>query len=518
MLPKRLSTRLLLAFAFVVVLTLLVSAVGTLFLLRDQQRDAAEERVGRLAEPIAVTIALLERADVDEGQVRSTLDGFANSFGVRILTVDAEGNVLYDTDSSLSGGVVDAFVTDDRAPVERGGARFRMARFDTGEENLMLFSSARNSIELTTSQLSDLQAFLYQNAAQGESVSIQLQRALNSLSEGDATTLSFPLPDSRALVAVPEAEITAAWRDIIPQVSIAGGIALIAAAIAAVLIARSVTGRLARVTHAAQEMAQGHYEQQLEPAGEDEIGKLAEAFNDMSHQVSRSDQAMRDLLANVSHELKTPLTSIQGFSQAMQEGAISSDDEYRQAGRIINEETDRMRRMIDELIELSRLESGQTPLQLERVNLQELLRGCAERIERLPAGAEPGIELDLPDLPTIEGDGRRLEQVFTNLLNNAVVHGNGSSAITVRAEAENGLVRVDIHNTGSFIPQAELPRVFERFFQTDRNRSSHGSGLGLAIVKEVVQAHGGNVRAESSQEDGTDFIVELPLQPTINGG
>ena len=516
LMPTSLSTRLLLAFAFIVILTLSISAVGTLFLLRDQQREAAEERVGRLAEPIAVTIALLERAGVDDAQIQGTLDGYADSFDVRILTVDGEGNVLYDTDSRLNGGVIDAFVAD-RPMVRRGGARFRMASFDTGDEKLMLFSSARDSIELTTSQLTEFQAFLYQSAAQGGSLSEQLQNVLDSLVGGEPTTLSIPLPSSRPLVAVPEAEITSAWRDIIPQMSIAGGIALLAAAVAAILIARSVTGRLERVTHAAQEMAKGDYEQQLEPAGEDEIGRLANAFNDMSRQVNRSHQMMRDLLANVSHELKTPLTSIQGFSQALEEGAISSAEEYREAGRIINEETERMRRLIEDLIELSRLESGQATLQRETVDLEDLLATCAQRVERQLADSNTEIDLDVRKLPRIEGDGRRLEHVFTNLINNAVEHADDGCAITVRAEALNGGVRVGVHNTGSFIPDEETSRVFERFFQLDRNRSASGSGLGLAIVSDVVQAHGGRIYAKSSRDEGTEFVVELPIKPPVNG-
>ncbi len=508
--PKSLSTRLLLAFAFIVILTLSISAIGTLFLLRDQQRGAAEERVGRLAEPIAVTIALLERAGVEPAQIQATLDGFADSSDVRILTVDDQGTIIYDTDSLLNGEVVEAFAAD-QPIVQRGGASFRMASFDTGNENLMLFASARDSIELTTSQLSEFQAFLYQNAAQGESLSQQLQNILNSLDDGDPTTLSIPLASSRSLVAVPEAEITSAWRDIIPQMSIAGGIALLAAAIAAILIARSVTGRLERVTHAAQEMAKGDYEQRLEPAGEDEIGRLASAFNDMSHQVSHSHRMMRDLLANVSHELKTPLTSIQGFSQALEEGTISTEEEYREAGRIINEETARMRRLVEDLIELSRLESGQATLQREPVDLEDLLATCVQRVERQLADSETDIELDISKLPRIEGDGRRLEQVFTNLINNALEHADDGCAITVRAEALDGGVRVGVHNTGSFIPDEETSRVFERFFQLDRNRSASGSGLGLAIVSEVVQAHGGRIYAKSNRDEGTEFVVELPL-------
>lgn len=526
--PKSLSSRLILAFAAVILLTLSISAVGTLFLLRDQQRDAAEERVGRLAEPIAVTVALLERAGVDRAQIEATIDGYAESFDVRILMVDGEGNVSYDTESRLNGGIVDAFTTD-RPVIERGNATFRMASFDTGDENLMLFASPRESVELSTSLFDQIQAFIYESAAANsaqpdelpplinEAFDQLLQQLVEDLVSGSGAPLTIPLPTTRPLVAVPETEISSAWRDIIPQVSIAGGLALIVATAAAILIARSVTGRLERVTHAAQAMAKGDYEQRLDPAGEDEIARLANAFNQMAQQVNRSHRMMRDLLGNVSHELKTPLTSIQGFSQALEEGAISSEEEYREAGRIINEEAERMRRLIDDLIELSRLESGQATVQRDAIDLEELLRTCAQRFERQLANTGTKIALDVPKLPRLEGDGRRLEQVFTNLIDNAVRHAKDGCEITVRAEAKNGQIRVGVHNTGSYIPEEELSRVFERFFQLDRNRSVSGSGLGLAIVSEVVQAHGGTIHAESSQGSGTEFIVDLPLSPPANG-
>ena len=526
--PKSLSSKLLLAFTAVILLTLAISAIGTLFLLRDQQQDAAEERVGRLAEPIAVTVALLERAGVEQAQIETTIQGYADSFDVRILTVDGEGNVRYDTESQLNGGVVDAFTTD-RPVVERGNASFRMARFDAGDENLMLFASPRESIELSTSLLDQIQAFVYESAAANSAQSDELPPLINEAFDqlleqlvedvvsGSGSPLTIPLSTVRPLVAVPEAEITSAWRDIIPQLSIAGGLALLVATIAAVLIARSVTGRLASVTHAAQEMAKGDYEQQLDPAGEDEIGRLANAFNEMAQQVNRSHRMMRDLLGNVSHELKTPLTSIQGFSQALEEGAISTEDEYKEAGRIINEEAERMRRLIEDLIELSRLESGQATVQREDVDVGDLLTGCAKRLGRQLASTDTKITLDMEKLPRLRGDGRRLEQVFTNLIGNAVRHAEDDSEITVRAEALNGGIRVGVHNTGSYIPEEDLSRVFERFFQLDRNRSVSGSGLGLAIVNEVVQAHGGTIHAVSSQDEGTEFIVDLPLSPPANG-
>jgi signal transduction histidine kinase len=515
---RSLSTRLLFAFTFVILLSLALSAIGTLFLLRDQQQQAAKERVGRLAEPITLAVALMEQAEIDPEQIQLSTQAYADAFDVRVLLVNATGQVVADSESRLAGQTVDVFGDPSAAVTRSGSASFRTAQYTGGGEDLLLFAPAGDRLELSSNRLIQLQAAiygLYSSADAPGGLALALQRLLTEPLE--ARTLE--LPALRPLVAVSEEEITSAWRELIPQLAIAGGIALAASALAAALISRSISGRLGRVTLAAQEMARGYYDQQLDPSGDDEVGRLARAFNVMARQVSGSHQMMRDLLANVSHELKTPLTSIQGFSQAMEEGAISSPDEYRQAGRIINEETQRMRRLVDDLIELSRLESGQAQVEREPVDLARLLRACAGRFDwqLRESGAE--MRVDVPALPELEGDQRRLEQVFSNLIDNAVRHTPKGGTITVRAEAQNGVARVAVRNTGSFIPPDELPRVFERFFQTDRNRASgaSGAGLGLAIASEVVQAHRGAISASSDREQGTEFVVTLPVPRAANG-
>ncbi len=512
---RSLSSRLLLAFAFVIVLSLAISAVGTLLLLRDQQREAAEERVGRLAEPITLAVALLEQANVDRAEIQNAVDDYADSFDVRILLVDEDGRVAVDTDSRLTGRTIDAFREPGVPVTRRGSAQFRMASYGSDGEELLLFAPAHESLQLSSNRLIQLQTVIY-----GLSASAAPSEALNELlakllAEPEAPR-TLPLPSLRPLVAVSEGQITSAWQDLIPQLAIAGGIALLASAAAAVLVSRSLSQRLARVTRAAQEMARGNYDQKLDPRGEDEVGRLARAFNVMARQVSRSHQMMRDLLANVSHELKTPLTSIQGFSQALEDGAISSPEDYQQAAHIINEETQRMRRLVENLIELSRLESGQAVVEREPVDVANLLRVCARRFEWQLKESGAAMRLDLPPLPPLEGDERRLEHVFANLIDNAVRHTPKGGAITVRAEAQDALVRVTVHNTGSYIPPEDLPRVFQRFFQPNRNRSrgTGGAGLGLAIASEVVQAHRGAIRASSDREQGTEFVVTLPLTST----
>ncbi len=174
-----------------------------------------------------------------------------------------------------------------------------------------------------------------------------------------------------------------------------------------------------------------------------------------------------------------------------------------------------MCRLVEDLVELSRLESGQAVVQREPIDLVHLLGTCAGRFEWQLRESKTELRLDVEPVPPLEGDERRLEQVFTNLIDNAVRHTPKGGAINVRAQAQNGVVRVAVHNTGSYIPPEELSRVFERFFQLDRNRSSGvgGAGLGLAIVSEVVQAHQGEVRASSDRDEGTEFVVTLPLGP-----
>ena len=174
-----------------------------------------------------------------------------------------------------------------------------------------------------------------------------------------------------------------------------------------------------------------------------------------------------------------------------------------------------MRRLVEDLIELSRLESGQAVMQHEPIDLAELLRVCAGRFDWQLRESGATVRLDIEPLPPMSGDGRRLEQAFTNLIDNAVRHTPQGGEITVRARVQDGLVSTAVHNTGSYIPPEDLPRLFERFYQLDRSRSSGpggaGAGLGLAIAREVVQAHRGEIRASSDRERGTEFVVTLPF-------
>jgi signal transduction histidine kinase len=235
----------------------------------------------------------------------------------------------------------------------------------------------------------------------------------------------------------------------------------------------------------------------------------------MARQVSTSDRTMRDFLANVSHELKTPLTSIQGFSQAMLDGTVLGAEGHQRAAGIINDEANRMRGLVDELLTLSKIESGQIAMGEDPVDLDRLLREATRRAEWQAETIGVRVAVESRPGAFVRGDAHWLTQVFSNLLDNALRHtpAGGGVAVRVQAQAEPAEVIVAVQNTGSYIPPDDLPRVFERFFQVDRSRAGRlgGSGLGLAIVREIVQAHGGSVEAASDSIAGTTFIVRLPL-------
>jgi two-component system sensor histidine kinase ResE len=273
-------------------------------------------------------------------------------------------------------------------------------------------------------------------------------------------------------------------------------------------------------------MARGNYDPDLElPETSDEIGLLSKAFIAMAREVARSHRAMRDLLANVSHDLRTPLTSVQGFAGALVDGTLAGPEGAREAGRIIGEESERMRRLVEDLLYLGRIESGEIALDREPIDLADVARAAQSRFTFRAQETETHLRILADDYVAMIGDPHRLAQVLDNLLDNAFKHTPPGGTVSVvarrdvpRMAANPRMPRppasavLSVHNTGSVIPPEETDRVFERFYQLDKARAGRGGrGLGLAIAREIVQAHQGRIEVESSVEQGTTFTLRFPL-------
>lgn len=251
--------------------------------------------------------------------------------------------------------------------------------------------------------------------------------------------------------------------------------------------------------------------------GPHEVQELTRAFNSMLERVQASGRSQRDFVANVSHEMKTPLTSIQGFAQALLDGTADTDESRQKAAQVIFGESERMHRMVLDLLDLAKLDAGTADLKMSAVNMRVLLTSIQEKFTPQSQRAEVKIDLQIPaDLPPLIADGDRMAQVFTNLTDNALKFTPRGGTVSLAARVEMDGMCITVTDTGAGIPEADLPYIFRRFYQVDPARKggeTHGAGLGLAIAHEIVAAHGGRITIRSREGAGTTMEVLLPLSP-----
>jgi signal transduction histidine kinase len=261
-------------------------------------------------------------------------------------------------------------------------------------------------------------------------------------------------------------------------------------------------------------MERGDYRQRVVTTSRDEVGQLAVAFNRMSSELESLERVRRDLVANVSHELKTPISALRAHLENLLDGVEQANPETLE---VMLAQSERLGRLVDQLLELSRLESGDLPLHREQVRLRPLVSRVLSEIEVTRADRDVELEQEVSeDLPPVFADAERVHQVLFNLLDNAVRFTPSGGQVRVTASRHNGTIDVAVQDTGPGIAPEHLPRVFERFYRVDtaRSRDEGGTGIGLAIARSVVEAHGGRIWAESEPGNGSTFTFELPVAPT----
>jgi signal transduction histidine kinase len=290
-------------------------------------------------------------------------------------------------------------------------------------------------------------------------------------------------------------------------------IALFFSGIVGLILSGAMARPLRRLTAAAGAVAQGDLDQQVPVGSRDELGSLSQAFNDMTARLRAARQMQVDFVANVSHELRTPLTAVKGLVETLRDGAVDDPDVRDRFLETVESETDRLIRLVNDLLILSRADSEALNLQREPVDLGHL---ATETVAKLRAQAEAQEVILIAEvgagIPLALADGDRIEQVLVNVLDNAIKYSRPGGVVTVEVgEGPKQTVEVRVRDEGMGIRKEELPRIGERFYRADkaRSRTEGGSGLGLAIARALVDAQGGRLWLESEEGEGTVVTVSL---------
>ncbi len=290
-----------------------------------------------------------------------------------------------------------------------------------------------------------------------------------------------------------------------------GSLAIVIALLLTFVLSRRLSSPIGVLAKAARRLGQGDLSQRVKFRGKGEVKVLAQAFNSMATDLEHAEQLRRNLVADVAHELRTPLSNILGYLEAIRDRVIKPNVATI---RSLNEETALLSRLVDELQELSLAEAGKLKLVYQAEDIAKLVKQAVTPWQPQMAARELSISLDLPDnLPLVDIDWQRVNQVLHNLLENAVAHTHKGGTINVAATTQGDWVEVSVSDTGEGIPAEDLPNIFERFYRVDKSRArvTGGSGLGLTIAKRLVEAHGGKIAVQSELGKGSCFSFTLPI-------
>lgn len=454
-----LRSRLWLSYAFLIATALSVVAVVLIvYLIRNPFASRQTLERVRTAEKLIVK----RPAEFIGGPEAELLDRTAGLFDVRIVLYAADGTILRDTNAGA--GVLSL----------------------PGDNRLLRSASAARD--------SNGRVWVYSRA---------------TLADGNILLVSAPRPRVAGL---------SLFADELMPLFLQGGVfALLLSLLAAFLIARWIADPLQKMLSAAR-VVPSEEAKPIEPRGPREIQDVTRAFNSMVERVQASQASQREFVANVSHELKTPLTSVQGFAQAILDGTADSPETRQQAAQVIFNESGRMHRMVLDLLDLARLDAGTADLKMTALDVAALLNAIAEKFAPLADRAGVKIMVQAADLPMLMGDGDRLAQVLTNLVDNALKFTPAGGEVVLTARRDGVEMEIEVCDNGQGIESEALAHIFERFYQADASRARRerqGAGLGLAIAQELVIAHGGKISVRSQLGQGTVFVVRLPLaQPT----
>ncbi len=452
--------------------------------IRNAQNRLEIQRLESLAAPVAVGSGFLLGRPALSPSTSEILDTQANQLNVRMVLIDRDGSIIHDTkpaepltEQQRLKLRTAALRLDQRATLN--GPRERLP---LNERSIYVGTSGRDRVVLTL------------------------------LSQVDGRYIAIIAPRGRPLL-----------RELLIPLVLALAIGFMGALIATLFLSRSIALPISRLTHAANAVAGGDLNRNVSGEGNDEVGRLVRSFNEMVDRLRVTYESQRRLLANIAHELRTPLTSIQGYAQGLSDGVFTTEEQRQDALETIGEESERVNELLIQILELARLESGQSDPRIREVDVDEIISRVLRR-HRVEAD-NSGIDLagPPPGSRKVLGDEGLIDQAIDNLVRNAIRHTPEGGAVTIGISSPfSGTrgatgVRIRVSDTGSGIPPEALPHIFDRFYRANGNEApengngtGQGFGLGLSIVREIASSHNGAVSVESELGKGTTFVLDLP--------
>jgi signal transduction histidine kinase len=315
------------------------------------------------------------------------------------------------------------------------------------------------------------------------------------------------------IVAKPEAELREQWVTLLGRLALALAVGVALAGVLFLWLSRRLTEPVRALTRATEHVAAGRYDVEIpETRGRDEIALLNQRFRGMVAQLAEAEQLKRSFLMSVSHELRTPLTAIRGHVEAIREGVVSEPDQVRASLDIVAAETDRLERLVGDVLDLAKLQAHRFTVRREEVDLERVLDQAYGAFTEEARRREIDYSLfGTEAAPVIVSDGDRVLQVITNLLSNAFRWTPDGGRIELRLGEANGVVSVDVVDSGPGVPPSQRARIFEAFVSQD----AEGTGLGLPIARELAVALGGGIELGSSATPGSRFRLVLPVSPAV---
>ena len=336
------------------------------------------------------------------------------------------------------------------------------------------------------------------------------------LSDERVMSVTAPLLSSRGDL-VGGVRFISSLRVVERQIWIIIGVSLLACLVFLIFVVasnsyfiRSIVDPVLKINNIAKEIAAGRYGVRLQKTYDDEIGELCDTINYMSDEINRAERMKNDFISSVSHELRTPLTAIGGWSETLLAGGGEDPEEVMQGLTIIQKEAGRLTRMVEELLDFARIESGRMKLEVENFDLSIELYEAVYMYENLlqKSGIRLNYDEDVEANYFVNGDRHRMKQVFLNILDNAAKYGGDGKRIDIRLVRDGGNLVATVRDYGQGIPEAELPFVKEKFYKGSSKQ--RGSGIGLAVTEEIVVLHGGTLDIASAVGEGTTVTVTLP--------